>query len=80
MTKKSRSKGIARELSAWVRYARGARDIRTFSIASSVGIGQISQLETRKSANPEWDTLQRIASASEGRCNPPVLTIDPAKV
>jgi transcriptional regulator with XRE-family HTH domain len=63
-------------LAEWVNYARGTRGLRTFAAQTELSIGHLSLLETGKLKNPELKTLAKIARASEGRCNAPVLSIN----
>lgn len=67
---------LKKPLAEWVNYARGTRGLRQFVVVTGLSIGQLSKLETGEGANPKWDTLLRIAAASQGRCNLPVLTIN----
>ena len=62
--------------SDWVRTARGPRSLREFSEVTGCAVGQLSQLETGKSTNPEWSTILRIAEHSQGRCVMPKLELN----
>jgi transcriptional regulator with XRE-family HTH domain len=78
VTKTVTTSGLANRgwFANWVRTARGPRSLREFSEVTGCAVGQLSQLETGKSTNPEWSTILRIAEHSEGRCVMPKLEVN----
>jgi hypothetical protein len=56
-------------LTKWIKKARGERPYREFSAKTKLATGLLHSLESGVLKNPTIATLNRIASASQGRCN-----------